>query len=102
MIYYPLEAGNGQRGWAEASLDRMGYNKNPRRLQAAIRTIYELAIKDMKVEGTQVFPCPLFEVLDSKNGDDYVDRVQPSAAGGQKMAVKFTELLEDILKTPNF
>jgi hypothetical protein len=33
-----------------------------------------------------VVPVPLFEALDGKNTDDYVQRVEPSVQGGRKMA----------------
>jgi hypothetical protein len=35
--------------------------------------------------GTEVIPFPLFEVLDGKNTEDYLQRVEPSPSGGQKM-----------------
>ena len=36
---------------------------------------------------------PLFNVLDGKNSNDYIARVEPSATGGRKMA----EFLLDII-----
>ena len=36
--------------------------------------------------GTEVVPFPLFKVLDGKNTDDYLQRVEPSPSGGKKMA----------------
>lgn len=35
--------------------------------------------------GTEVVPFPLFEVLDGKNTEDYLQRVEPSPSGGKKM-----------------
>lgn len=98
MIYYPLEAGHGQKDWAELPLKLMGYNRNPKKLQKAISKLYELATTQIKVKGTKVIPCPLFEVLDPQNQDDYLARVEPSVAGGKKMAVKFGEILAETLK----
>ena len=36
--------------------------------------------------GVPVVPVPLFEVLDPQDARDYEQRVEPSAAGGRKMA----------------
>merc|ERR1712087_216414 len=36
--------------------------------------------------GTEVVPFPLFVPLDGKTSADYVERVEPSAQGGRKMA----------------
>jgi lysophospholipase L1-like esterase len=93
MIYYPLEAGLGQQSWADRSLKMLGYASNPEQLQAAIRTTYEHATKNIKVEGTKIIPYALFEVLDGKDPADYKDRVEPNSEGGRKMASKFVELL---------
>jgi hypothetical protein len=97
MIYFPLESGLGQTSWADAQLRALGYNSYPGQLQAAIRAIYETATKQIHVEGTEVVPCALHEVLDGKMADDYTARVEPNEAGGKKMAVRFIEFLDDIL-----
>ena len=44
------------------------------------------ATAKIKIEGTEVIPFPLFEVLDGSNSGDYEQRVEPSPQGGQKMA----------------
>ena len=96
MIYYPLEASkvpDGETSWADWPLRALGYNWFPAQLQAAIRAMYARATSRIRVEGTEVIPCPLYEVLDGKVGADYVARVEPSSEGGRKMAVKFGELL---------
>jgi len=98
MIYFPLEAGvSKQRSWADLPLKALGYNWFPGQLQAAIRAMYELSTKRIKIEGTNVVPCPLFEALDGKREEYYVARVEPSTDGGHKMALQFKELLEEIL-----
>jgi lysophospholipase L1-like esterase len=99
MIYHPLEATAGQKGWADMQLKALGYNSWPGQLQAAIKQIYESATKSVKIEGTRVLPCPLFEVLDGKNAEEYVARVEPSSEGGKKMAQKFADMLKDVLET---
>lgn len=96
MIYFPLESGLGQESWADMQLKALGYNSYPKQLQAAIRAMYEIATKEIRVEGTQIVPCALHEVLDGKNVGDYTARVEPNEEGGRKMAVRFLELLDGI------
>jgi hypothetical protein len=98
MIYYPLEAvASKQKSWADLPLKALGYNRWPERLQAAIQAMYEFATKKIKIDGTEVVPCALFEVMDGKNAEDYVARVEPSSCGGQKMAQHLKGLLEPLL-----
>jgi hypothetical protein len=101
MIYFPLEAQFKQKSWAETQLKALGYNSFPGQLQTAIRAMYEIATKEIKVEGTSIVPCALHEVLDGKSAGDYTARVEPNDEGGRKMAVRFVELLDGILDTPN-
>jgi hypothetical protein len=99
MIYFPLEAQFGQKSWAEMQLKALGYNTFPGQLQTAIRAMNEIATKKIIVEGTEIVPCALHEVLDGKNPDDYTARVEPNHEGGRKMAVKFVELLDGIFQS---
>ena len=64
----------------------MGYNRNPAHLQCLIRTLFREATSAIEVQGTRVVGLPLFETLDGRDTGDYVQRVEPSVAGGQKMA----------------
>jgi len=41
---------------------------------------------DGHIHGVPVFPIPLFEVLDGNNTTDYVERLEPSFWGGEKIA----------------
>jgi hypothetical protein len=100
MIYFPLEAEFKQKSWAEMQLKALGYNSYPVQLQTAIRAMYEIATKQIKIEGTEVVPFALHEVLDGKSPDDYTARVEPNDEGGRKMAVKFKNLLDKILDVP--
>ncbi len=50
----------------------------------------------IEIQGSEVIPVPLFNVLDGKCSDDYVARVEPSAIGGKKMA----EYLLDVMEHP--
>jgi hypothetical protein len=84
MIYYLDET--PEPGWAGAPLAAMGYNRNPAKLQSFIRKAFYEATSRIQIPGSQVIPVPLFHVLDGKNTDDYVQRVEPSPSGGRKMA----------------
>ncbi|KAJ4990569.1 hypothetical protein SVAN01_04016 [Stagonosporopsis vannaccii] len=102
MIYYPLESGRGQQSWADTQLKALGYNTWPGQLQTAIGTLFRVATCNIRIEGTEVIPCALHEVLDGKTVDDYTARVEPSEEGGKKLANKFVELLNDIWGRPLF
>lgn len=97
MIYFPLEWAPNQRSWANAQLKALRYDSYPEKLQMAIKQMYEIATKGVRVAGTEVLPCALYEVLDGKEKKDYTDRVEPSVDGGRKMAEKFVEILQGIV-----
>ena len=86
MIYFPSE----KRGsWADLALSAMRYDdpSGRARVQALIRTLFRIATSRIDVPGARVVPVPLFDVLDSRAAsDDFVARVEPSVAGGRKMA----------------
>lgn len=94
MIYFLDEAPTPS--WAGGALGAMGYNRNPAKLQLFIKKIFEEATSQIKIEGTEVIPIPLFNALDGKCSQDYVARVEPSAIGGKKMA----EYLMDAIDNP--
>ncbi len=92
MIYYPDETPSGS--WADKLLSLLGYDKNPRKVQLILRTMFErINAKGFDVHGIPVTCVPLFNVLDSSDTRDYVARVEPSARGGRKMAQHFMQLL---------
>mmetsp|Transcript_10908 Transcript_10908/g.19777 ORF Transcript_10908/g.19777 Transcript_10908/m.19777 type:complete len:345 (+) Transcript_10908:266-1300(+) len=91
MIYYPDEA--QVPSWAGPALGALGYNSNPQKLQMLIRKAFDEATSTIRIKGSEVIPVPLFNALDGKNSNDYIARVEPSAAGGRKMA----EFLLDII-----
>mmetsp|Transcript_102036 Transcript_102036/g.304462 ORF Transcript_102036/g.304462 Transcript_102036/m.304462 type:complete len:351 (+) Transcript_102036:26-1078(+) len=90
MIYFLQEGGSS---WADAALRALDYDRNPARLQEAIRAVFRLATRRIRIPGTQVVAFPLFEVLDGKSSLDYVSRVEPSRAGGKKMAKAFMDAI---------
>jgi len=91
MIYY-LDV-HGRGSWADCFLCAMGYDCAPGRLQAAIRAVFNLATRRIRIPGVDVIAYPLFEVLDGSNSADYVQRVEPSPLGGQKMARALVDAL---------
>jgi hypothetical protein len=93
MIYYPDETADGS--WADATLAALGYDQYPWKLQLVIRRIFELATQQIRVPGSEVVPVPLFVALDGTNTRDYVQRVEPSGSGGQKMAQLLFDALEE-------
>ena len=97
-IYFPLEAGKSEDGsWADPQLKALGYGTYPGQLQAAIRQIFASATSTMKIEGTAVLPCALYEAMDGTDARDYVARVEPSIEGGRKMAMLLAEKIEKVL-----
>eukprot|EP00411_Alexandrium_monilatum_P082791 CAMPEP_0175630398 /NCGR_PEP_ID=MMETSP0096-20121207/72989_1 /TAXON_ID=311494 /ORGANISM="Alexandrium monilatum, Strain CCMP3105" /LENGTH=342 /DNA_ID=CAMNT_0016935815 /DNA_START=22 /DNA_END=1053 /DNA_ORIENTATION=- len=96
MLYY-LDESPDQRGFADTTLRNLGYNDNPAFLQGIIRAVYEAAVTQISLEGTKVIPLPLFEVLDGKDTRDYLARVEPSVAGGEKMARALARRISEVL-----
>jgi hypothetical protein len=84
MIYFPDEQAGGS--WADFTLQALGYNADPQKLQILIETAFRLATSRIVIDGCCVVPVPLFRVMDSKNSADYVARVEPSGLGGLKIA----------------
>ena len=121
MIYYLDEKPGGS--WADFTLDKLGYNVNPEKLQLIIRMLFErirargfsssrppsqgglfglfekggtqTAQVAAAAAQTEVLAFPLFEVLDGKNTEDYVQRVEPSVQGGKKMAEALLNFIFD-------
>jgi len=84
MIYYPDELVS--TSWADPALRVLGYNSEPRKLQALIDALFRDAVQRIKIPGTRVIGLPLSRALDGKNTADYCARVEPSARGGHQMA----------------
>jgi len=91
MLYYPEVGG---KGWADTALKALRYKDDPTVLQAAIAACFHHSVSKITVDGTEVVPVPLFEVLNGQNASDYVDRVEPSSEGGKKMAEAFMQALD--------
>jgi len=98
MIYFPDEKKTGS--WSDTTLGYLGYNDHPSKLQEIIRQIFNVGTSKVEVEGTTFIPFPMFETLDGKDTKDYVQRVEPSSQGGQKLASSYLKVL-DIPQTSN-
>ena len=96
MLYFLAEHREGApRSWADRTLSLLGYNRNPRKLQLVIRKIFELATRQIRIDGVErVVAVPFFESMDGKTEADYVQRVEPSAQGGRKMARAILDAVE--------
>ncbi len=93
MLYYLDEAPGGS--WAEGTLSALGYNRDPSKLQLLMRTVFERATRRVSLPGVErVVPVALYEALDGKRTEDYVQRVEPSAEGGRKMARRILDALD--------
>lgn len=84
MVYYPDQ--NRTPSWASFLLRCLCYSSRPEKLQRAISRVYEQVVSKIKIPNVKLITCPLYEVLDGKCANDYVERVEPSEQGGQKMA----------------
>lgn len=80
-MYYYLDE-TPTPSWAGLALGCLGYNRNPQKLQTLIRRAFVEATSKIHIPECEVIPVPLFNVLDGKNSQDYVARVEPSSQGG--------------------
>lgn len=87
-IYYPDEQSGSS--WADRVLRYIGYDADPTKLQICIDQIHKYAISQIQIDGAETIHVPLYKILDGKNPYDYVQRMEPSDSGGQKIA---TELI---------
>ena len=91
MFYYP--DANWVSSWCGFFLDISGYTLNQKRVQAIIRQIYNLAIKEIKIRHVEMRYFPMFEYLDPNNSNDYIGRVEPSEQGTAKMSKGLVDLI---------
>jgi hypothetical protein len=92
MIYYPDENPHSA-SWVSRTLNELDYDRRPSLLQSLVDKFYQLGTKEIYIEHSQVIPLQLSHVLDGKNSNDYVSRIEPSVSGGKKMARFFIEAL---------
>jgi hypothetical protein len=53
--------------------------------------MFAVATSEIKISGTTIVPIALSDALDGKSHSDYVQRVEPSVTGGEKMASLIVE-----------
>eukprot|EP00929_Paragymnodinium_shiwhaense_P068865 TRINITY_DN34719_c0_g1_i1.p1 TRINITY_DN34719_c0_g1~~TRINITY_DN34719_c0_g1_i1.p1 ORF type:complete len:339 (-),score=50.62 TRINITY_DN34719_c0_g1_i1:137-1153(-) len=93
MLYFLDETPGGS--WADGVLHMLGYDSNPSKLQAVMRQVYAWGVSQIHIPGTEVVPLPLYEALNGKDTADYKHRVEPSVAGGKKMAAAIASKVFD-------
>lgn len=96
MLYYLDMRPGGS--WADFTLQKLGYDKDPTKLQLIMRQVYQRATERIRLEGTEVVAVPLYEALDGTDSNDYVQRVEPSAQGGRKLATLIMDRLQPVLE----
>ena len=80
-------------------MEALSYNREPSKLQAAIRAIHHSVAEELPTifPETQIIPFPLYKILDGRISSDYVARVEPSTRGGEKMGKALVEALKSVL-----
>merc|ERR1719517_65732 len=92
MVYWPCLTKQGA-GWCDNALRLMLYDLFPGRCQTMLKSIYEHGCAQLEIPGTTVLPLPIFSKLTGENPDDYVERAEPSASGGKKIAELIMEAI---------
>lgn len=100
MLYYPDQNPKAQ-SWANVVLRMLQYNSKPHKLQRAIRTVFEKAVSQIAIPDTNICFAPFFDRLDGADSSDYVARVEPSEAGGRKMAELLQRVIDDVVGGAN-
>lgn len=91
---------NEEPSWANWVLKVLRYGSQPERVQGVMRRVGEWMREGLGgMEGVVV--VPLYEALDGKRSEDYVQRVEPSEEGGRKMAKLLLSVIERELKAKN-
>lgn len=92
MPYFPDEI--VKPSWASFALRVLRYNVTPEWLQEAYVRVFENAVKEIRVDGCRMAFVPFYRALDGKTSADYVDRVEPSEQGGQKLAYLIRDAID--------
>ena len=99
--YYPqVYSKTAEPGWADTQLGLLGYNANPERLQRLMRAVFRHATQAIRAPtvSTRIIHIPLYDVLDSSaESNDYIARVEPSASGGEKIALRLAATIAEAL-----
>jgi len=94
--YFPEEKGAAtEPSWADGALWALGYDARPAALQRVMRAVFVRATRAAAAPA-RTLALALFDVLDARAGaGDYAARVEPSAAGGAKIARALLAALAD-------
>jgi len=90
-LYFLDERQTG--GWADNTLSMVQYNSNPGKLQTIIRQIHHESVSKINIPNVKVTPFKMYEHMDGKDSNDYVDRVEPSEHGGRKLAAGLKDII---------
>lgn len=74
-----------EASWANWVLKLLRYGSRPEKVQRVMRRVGESMVDGLGGRDGVVV-VPLYEALDGKRSEDYVQRVEPSEEGGRKMA----------------
>jgi len=85
-LYHPSIEG---KGWADKLLSLIRYKKNPSKVHKVVEAIFEQATEKIKIPGVAIFPVKLWELLDWRQPDNFIERVYPSAKGGKELSQGF-------------
>jgi len=91
MIYYPQV--QNTESWANEALCCLCYCCFPTLLQDRISLAFQMGTCDIHLDGVEVVPVFLADVLDGSDPGDYEVRVEPSDQGGRKIAHLICERL---------
>lgn len=95
-LYYLDEDMNNARNrtaWPREILRNLSYDSDPKKLHYLIDLLHEKGTRNIRIEGVNLIPVKLSETLNGKDTKDYIQLVEPSSQGGQKMAQFFIRIL---------
>jgi hypothetical protein len=96
VIYYP-DMNAKAPSWANVVLKAIGYNQRPQTIQSVIDRVAveaRAAVSAEAIGASRVHVASLSEAMNGTCTGDYVARVEPSAAGGAKIALLVKRILE--------
>ncbi len=80
---------NLKKMYPDATIDTLRNN-----LRGLLKKIHDECIEKIKINGTEIIPLKLYDVIDGTDEKDYENAVEPSIQGGKKMAEAFKNLID--------
>ena len=65
-----------------------------------LATLQTFLCRNITIPGSKVIPVGLFNVLDGRNPEDYIARVEPSPFGADKMANYILSMIDQSERLP--